>query len=545
MIFLIFSIVIVVHTEGEVKEKTVLKLIEENEKKLPQIKKDSANIVFFFKNKGYLDVKCRYEIKNDTVFFYITEGKRYFIKNIDIPQEFIEVKRKYQQRPFERRYVEDIKNYILDKLYNQGYFYAQVYIKKDIAQKGEVNLFIEIEKGKKVFIKDVIFLGAKGVSVSYLKRVVYVKPGDIYSKRDIEKSRRELYNTKLFRFVDTKFRGSESKKDSIECVFLLKKRKEKAFSVGFGFEIPYRLLFNAGFVHRNILRRAILLSLNAGYLPSFKGDYELSLNLENVYPKVTSLKFDFYVNPFWSFKKEVPYFYYEFGGEAGQKVTIFNNIRLSNFIKYKKLSYIKGKPHDKIDIVNLFDTGITYDSRNNFFHPSDGYYLFFYTDIAGGFLGGEYDFLRCFIDARKYKELPFNEIVSAVRIRIGYMHPYGRSDSLPVFEEFTLGGVYNLRGYMERSIGPDEFGNYKYGSFLLNFNLELRTGYWNNFGLVVFLDGGNLSKGIQDIYMNWGIGIGVRYNLPIGPVRIDYGKALGKSWEEDKGRLHLALLEMF
>lgn len=538
------KVVIETQTKEAYREvKRIIKTKKNVKTTVLEIKKDSLLILNHLIAQGYIDASVVYKIKKDTVVFLINEGKLYVIKEIKLPSLFFALKKEYEGKPFKKIYTKEIEDKILEEVRNQGYLYAEVKIEKDI-RNGNVYLNVILKKGKKVYIKNIVFLGAKGISLSFLRKLISIKPGDVYSKKKIEESRVNLYVTKLFRFVDVRLRGAQQKRDSIECVFLLKTRKTKALSLGFGFEIPNRCIFNISLVHRNLLRRGVSLGLNLGYMPSFTGDYEIKINIDNIYPKTTPLKVDFYLRPFWNIKKELPYFYHEVGGEGGGKIYFLTDVGFSASLMYKKFIYVRSVPEMNEEVVNLFHFGVSSDTRNDFFNPYKGGALFSYVDLAGWILDGDYDFLKYFFEIRRYFKI-FYGMVLALRGRGGIMFPYGRNKRLPVLEEFTLGGYTDLRGYKERSVGPDSFGNYRYGSLLVNANAELRSPYFHNFGVVFFLDSGDLVNEINKIDLKTGIGIGIRYNSPIGPIRLDYGKNPFKPWKEDKGRLHLALLQMF
>ena len=79
-------------------------------------------------------------------------------------------------------------------------------------------------------------------------------------------------------------------------------------------------------------------------------------------------------------------------------------------------------------------------------------------------------------------------------------------------------------------------------------NLELRTSLGKNFGLVTFLDGGNVWVKTGDIKLadvKFTAGLGLRYNTPVGPIRIDYGQKLQKEKGESAGELHFSIGHAF
>jgi outer membrane protein assembly factor BamA len=130
----------------------------------------------------------------------------------------------------------------------------------------------------------------------------------------------------------------------------------------------------------------------------------------------------------------------------------------------------------------------------------------------------------------------------------GIVRPYGRTAVVPYYESFTLGGRSTLRGYPDRSIGPDSslVAGYRYGTAVVNGNVELRSPYILGWvGLVGFADAGDVGWDFRMTAYEYSAGAGIRVKTPIGPVRLDWGKRLRKPPSGDKGRFYLGLLHAF
>ena len=60
-------------------------------------------------------------------------------------------------------------------------------------------------------------------------------------------------------------------------------------------------------------------------------------------------------------------------------------------------------------------------------------------------------------------------------------------------------------------------------------NWELRFPLFYKFGGVLFYDGGFISEKIENIGkddIKWNRGLGITFNLPFGPIRVDYAESL-------------------
>jgi outer membrane protein insertion porin family len=162
------------------------------------------------------------------------------------------------------------------------------------------------------------------------------------------------------------------------------------------------------------------------------------------------------------------------------------------------------------------------------------------TGIAGGPLGGDTDFYRLELRHSQYfKGFAPGHIIEVIG-RVGVTDNYGRSDSVPLFNRWFLGGAFNMRGFEYRDVGPKDitgeplggetywFGSFEYSIPVID---RVRFAAFYDIGMVyqnaysfdssVYDRNGNLV--IDTGQYNDNFGIGVRLNLPIGPLVFDYG----------------------
>ena len=176
------------------------------------------------------------------------------------------------------------------------------------------------------------------------------------------------------------------------------------------------------------------------------------------------------------------------------------------------------------------------------------------------------------------------------------MRPYGDSldrgaDGVPYQERFFAGGVSTVRGYQERSLGPQITDQAELDSLQLGVDVPLpdQPARGGNYRLltnaewrfpvpllrkwkvssVVFIDGGNVWEHLSDIRLKgfrlhsnpsepddpsatklwdyrWSTGVGVRIDTIVGPVRMDVGFPLKRAWlseteKEDAVIYHFSL----
>ncbi|MGD8818195.1 MAG: BamA/TamA family outer membrane protein, partial [Acidobacteriota bacterium] len=124
-----------------------------------------------------------------------------------------------------------------------------------------------------------------------------------------------------------------------------------------------------------------------------------------------------------------------------------------------------------------------------------------------------------------------------------------RDSVVPLPNRFLAGGSTSLRGYGRNLAGPtDPNGNPLGGDVLLIGNFEYRAPLRGSLGTVLFSDIGNVFADPDTV--TWSqvsvtVGLGVRYDTPIGPLRLDWGYLLRAPSEQGSSRIHFAIGQAF
>jgi outer membrane protein insertion porin family len=167
--------------------------------------------------------------------------------------------------------------------------------------------------------------------------------------------------------------------------------------------------------------------------------------------------------------------------------------------------------------------------------------------FASGILLSETEFIKAVVQSSWYFQLR-RGLVFAFSFKGGAAHGLGESAELPLIERFFLGGRNTVRGYTHDTLGPKGAeDNPTGGNAFVLFNTEFRISLGRGFGLVAFVDSGNVWKKISNVSteLRYTTGLGLRYNTPIGPVRIDYGYKLNRERGESAGEIHFSLGHAF
>jgi outer membrane protein assembly factor BamA len=223
--------------------------------------------------------------------------------------------------------------------------------------------------------------------------------------------------------------------------------------------------------------------------------------------------------------------------------------------------------------VGSFGFTQTLDLRDSKVLPSRGWVFDNTIDLAAKPIGSDIEFIRS--TARLTYFIPFappvsgaNEVTTsgeqtklswlqrsslAVGGRVGIIHSLNgetNSSEIPIDERFFNGGATTVRSFGERDLGPHDKHGYPIGGeFFTVWNVEYTFPIYGELQGAVFVDAGNLlpssrdpfsgfTAGLQD--MRYGVGAGLRYKLPVGPIRLDYGVNPDRRADEDFGAFHFS-----
>ncbi|MFN5759913.1 MAG: autotransporter assembly complex protein TamA [Sphingomonadaceae bacterium] len=195
--------------------------------------------------------------------------------------------------------------------------------------------------------------------------------------------------------------------------------------------------------------------------------------------------------------------------------------------------------------IGALPTQLAYDGTDDLFDPRHGFRLSGRLSPEGSLRGSASGYLRAQIDASAY--LPASDgITLAGRVRLGSITGTA-TDSIAPSRRYYAGGGGSIRGYSYQGIGPlDQYGDPAGGRSLTEFSLEARIRF-GAFGVVPFLDGGNIYTSNLPKFSSFrlGTGLGVRYYSSFGPIRIDVGTPINRRSGESLIGVYVSLGQAF
>jgi len=428
----------------------------------------------------------------------------------------------------------------ISQLYkDRGYLLINI---KDINFDEEGKLWINISEGR---LEKIVIEGNDKTKEKVITREINIKPGDLFDFEKVKKSLQKIYNLGYFEDVTMKLEpGSEE--DVVVLVIKVIEKNTGKFGIGAGYNSEEGLMGFASIEEMNLFGggQKVGAKLELGGRTTYKVSF-LEPWLANT---PTSLGFDVYDTTTNQEDKEgeeviAEYDEIKLGGRLifGRKIS--DSINLGLELKTERVNYdlISGAlPEDTNEgLTNSLMPTFTYDTRDNVFDPTSGWYSSLSIEKAGGFLRGDYNFtkynltLRTYLSTDFFKDIfnigEFKKITDNLSKGVlAFRAMGGMADTdLPSFAEYQVGGMNTIRGYDSGEFSGDKS---------LVFNAEYRFPLAENFQAVLFVDWGqawDIEESIDIADLKFGRGVGVRFDTPIGPIRLDYGineEGIGKTY---------------
>ena len=551
------------HAQMETQEATWYSFLDDSGVyQKDTLKLDMFRVEGFYHDNGYLRVKVlepRIDINKKNREIHITvpveEGQQFRVKSLDIKNDEIvssdEIQKSIKTKVGDIYNVSQLRQDVLtiaDLYSKKGYAYADANpVSKLNNEDRTVDLSIEVDKGKKVYVGNIEILGNLKTKDNVIRREFRLKEGELFDSSKLKRSKQRINNLNFFEDVkiDTN-RGDDP--DLIDVLTTVTEKPSGSFSVGAGFSSVENVIFSTSVAQNNLFGNGQRLSLNA-QLSSIRTDFNLSFTEPRLFDSEILLGLDaFNTNQnYLSFNSQSTGGGFRLGKNISEYDSLsfryrYDNVEVSNVSAMNQTEFLKNGTRVTSRIAPTF----VHDSRDNFLNPSEGWRHMLGFEFAG--LGGA-KFTKSVYEVTYYYPL-IGKLVGAAHGRVNYAKGYG-GETLPVFERYFMGGPTSLRGFTIQNLGPkDSTGNPMGGSQSLVINLETQYPFTRSFRGFVFYDRGNVygdgastnttAENFDLGEMRHSVGAGIRFISPFGPLGFSYGFKLDKQSGEKAAEFHFS-----
>jgi outer membrane protein insertion porin family len=414
----------------------------------------------------------------------------------------------------------------LEELYsNVGRASAEINPRIEQLPDNRIAIVFDINEGPTVYVERINIAGNVRSQDKILRREFQMAEGDIFTLRKLQRSRQRLVNLGYFEKVEvTTAPGADKTKIMVNVD--VTERPTGVFSIGGGYSSQDSILGTIDLSQNNFLGRGWQASirLRAG---ANTQQGVISFTEPWLFDRPLAAGFDL----FNTRRQFIEYDYEQLGGAIRFSHPFEEYWRWNALYRLSRdeISSIEGTLNTALEeergarITSLVQGSVSRDSRDNFQAPTRGTTLTFIADVAG--LGGDSRFVKAVSSVTHFQPIWFDHILSG-RLEGGYGVGWG-GEELPLFERFYLGGSNSVRSYKSRQISPkDEFGTRIGGTTEVLGNVEYIVPLPFNVRAAVFLDVGNVygfGTKFDLTDLRTGLGGGLRWLSPFGPIRVDYG----------------------
>lgn len=542
---------------------------------VPEIKRDAIRIERFYQRRGFNEVEVTYRLdtKNKEwkkeLVFVVTEKSPIRISNVKITTNTSsrdstviysseEFKKELNKLPFRNGKIyqpvlrADVEEEVAQILRGLGYAYASSEIKAEVdttAKKASIEMITY--PGPRARFDSIQVEGESTLGEKYIVRETGIEKGTYFNDDAMREAQRELFGHHLFRFALVSI--PEQEKDStINILLRIKERTLRSVQITFGvgnydrLNEPLRLgnsykLFRtqASWSYRNVRRKGELFTTSAKL-----SAFDMRLGASYLFPYVYNTKSSITIAPFVQRRIERSYSIDTGGIRNSFGYNYSESVTGTFSYDYTLNQEFDVQEDEEGNAVVSPDSILNYNISSFKFNVyaskgsprrGDGLIVQPFLELSGLFNEATFSFQKAAIDIRGYKKLN-KSLVAATRVSGGSIY-YAKQDSLPADIRFYNGGSSEVRGWGRQELGPkeavfDTVGNFTGyvptgGKATLSFNLELRQDidrFVKGLSIAAFLDGGQVWRTIRttgDRPVQYGVGGGLRYNSPIGPIRVD------------------------
>lgn len=452
------------------------------------------------------------------------------------------------------------------KYESQGYRDILIdYELKPDAAEGVMDVAFSLQEKDQRVVQAVEIEGNSQTSDKFVRSQLAVSEGRPEDGSQISESIQNLSRTGAFASVDIESRpaGNNFRAPQIGTDLLVKLREAKPFRVQYGglYSTAAGVGFIADFENHNSLGSARVLGVRTRYDTDTQ---EVRLYL---------------TQPVWGRKAvsttATTYVTHEKVAEGVQQNKLGASVQqdwpfrakflLSYGYRYERSRLVtppadtRSVPPDQVATAPVFFTG-SRDTRDSFLDATRGSFAALGTEIAPGWLGSDYGYVRWFGQYYKYfplkQPLPgaFGEsprrsrLVYATAVRVGLQTALN-PDGIILTDRFFAGGGTTIRGFSQDSIGPQSAdGKPLGGNAMLVLNNELRFPLFRFLDAVAFSDMGNVYANVSQFRlsdMRKSAGFGLRIRNPFVLLRFDYGVKLDRRTGERFGAFFFSIGQAF
>ena len=429
---------------------------------------------------------------------------------------------------------------------------------------GDVTLEAAVVSGPRVRIAGVRVAGYEKTKESFIMRRITVGAGEWYDERKVTESLTNLGRSGIFSTIERSLEGEKGTEER-NIVFHVTEAPSRAVGGEVGWGSYEKARARVGFQEKNLFGMGLVGKVDAGV--STKSRF---VGAQVVSAAFLGTKFTASIPVDYTWREEPSYTRKTFEGAlvATRKLsrTLTSSFRYG--FEATETTNIKAEEpepnHQENYTLGRLRFLLSRDTRDNPFYPARGNKGALALEVADPALGGDISYLLFTFSDSAFFSLG-ERTVLALNLKSGLIYPTDEGTAVPIAERFFNGGDSTVRSFKESQIGPRDVEGDVLGGLGYNvLNVELRYRLKGNFGLSLFFDAGNVAPNLsqieqglppfetitevfeatlEDFFSDFrtGLGVGIQYILPVGPLRVDWAWNPAPREGEEEWVVHFTL----
>jgi outer membrane protein insertion porin family len=552
------------------------------------VEHDKLLLTRFYNSQGFANfrvISATADIVPGKNVFYLTftveEGDKYKFGHMDVESNIqkvdIEALKKVIQtkegETFNSTLIEETTEKMLKILANQGYPFANI---DPIYTVDNVNKIINIKyvigQARKIFIGKINIKGNLKTYDEVIRREFKIAEGDPYNEFLINRSEQQITNLDFFEKVSVKPQRT-NQSDVVDINVDVQEKSTASLKFSVGYSTTDGIFGMIGLTEKNfvgrgqqvsagIMKSATTLGANIGIQEPYFMDQNLSAGFDLFTTSTNNQKAK------WGAQSNtLAYNTSSSGGSVnfGYSITEYLYHNFGYTLEQDKISGVQSNAPIYIqqqagtNYASILNQVFTYDRTDNQIIPKKGYMLKLHQNLAG--LGGNSKYIKHVLGASYYHPVFKESVIFKLGGSAGSINNLGKA--IRINENFYLGDA-SFRGFEYGGIGPrdkatqDALGGtlfYK-GTAEVTFPLGLPEEFdvsgavFSDFGSLWNVDLPKNSPYLKSQFFNSKTlrvtgGVGFLWITKMGPLRIDFAKAIKKETYDKTQLIHFSFSTNF
>ena len=387
----------------------------------------------------------------------------------------------------------DTNTATIDLIYDSGprYYFGDIHVKQDI------------------------------LNPEFVNRYIAIKPDEYYSSKKLAQIYNNLADSGYFKTIEILPRVDDTEHERVPVDISLYPQKKHSYTLGVGYDTNYGPLFSGGYTNRRLNRRGHTFSAEVDVSPV------LSTAVSRyIIPLKNPVTDNFSVGLGYKHEEPKTFNSNQFKLSVQRQKMLASGWLEIIFMDLVHEAYRSGDINNSSTLL-IPGGRMQYTESNSLIRPTKGYHLDLLLQGAHQAIISNVSFLQASVSAKWITAAPgYGRFITRSDLGGTLVSNF---DALPATYRFYAGGSQSIRGYSYKELGPKNNQNEVVGGQMLTvLSLEYEKFINEKWGVATFIDTGN-AYNPNEISFKIGVGLGVRWISPVGPVRLDFGVPLNKA----------------